>query len=367
MRGSLAVGEAAAPRTDQRRGLDLTVVRWALAGTTLATVLVIGHVHQTGYNILNLLQPGASGPSAAVIRHDFPSTPLPGGLGYDGQQFYAIARQPMHWRALIPALDRPHYRLSRPLFPWLAWLLHPQGAGPALVSALFVVGLASLFVGAVALGVHAQRSGRSAAWATAYPLIPGALVSLRTTTADALAVACVIMALVAERRGRLLATVGWAVAAVLGKEIVVAVLIGNAITRRTRAAVWAVAVSGVAYAAFWLATALAIGSGSSGVVDLSWPLVGLAGAAGHWIGGRDLFAAGSFLVWALITTGALWKVGIRSRRAWLLLVPLGYVLVLRADPLELNLGGPRTYLPLTAVALFVLLEGGASAASRGDG
>lgn len=346
--------------SEDRRGLDVGVLRWATVGTSLAALLVLIHVRQTGYNILNLLQPGANGPSASVIRRDFPATSLPGGLGYDGQQFYAIGRQPMHWRALVPALDRPHYRLSRPLFPWLAWVLHPSGGGPGLVAAFFVVGVAAMMIGAIALGVHARRNGRSPAWAALYPLLPGVLISLRTTTGDALAVSCVLASIVAERRDRPIGTIGWAVAAVLGKEIVLAVLIGNAIARRSRAAILAALAGGAAYVAFWVATALALGSWSSGVVDQTWPLVGFAGAIGRWIGGRDLFAAGAFVIWAAVTLAALAKLGVRSRATWTIWVPLAYLLCLRADPLELNLGGPRTYLPLTAVAIFVLLEVGST-------
>lgn len=342
--------------SEGRRGIDIGVLRWATVGTALATLLVLVHVRQTGYNILNLLQPGANGPSASIVRRDFPTTSLPGGLGYDGQQFYAIGRQPMHWRALIAALDRPHYRLSRPLFPWMAWVLHPSGGGPGLVAAFFVVGVAAMMIGAVAIGVHARRSGRSPAWAALYPLLPGALISLRTTTGDALAVSCLLASFVAERRGRMIGAIGWALAAVLGKEIVMAALVGNAIARRTRAAVLAVIVAGAAYVAFWVATAVALRSWSSGVVDQTWPLVGFVGAMGRWIGGRDLFAAGAFVIWAGLTLAALAKLGVRSRGSWLVALPLAYVLFLRADPLELNLGGPRTYLPLTAVALFVLLE-----------
>ena len=76
------------------------IVVAALAGTLLAMLLVLVHVQMTGRNPLNLLQAGDRGPSAAVIQRDFPDTPLLSGGGHDGQQFYAIARQPMNWRAI---------------------------------------------------------------------------------------------------------------------------------------------------------------------------------------------------------------------------------------------------------------------------
>ena len=345
------------PRVTSERSL-FPVVIWACTGTVTASLLVLWHVRRTGNNVLNLLQPGAAGPSAGVIRRDFPSVTLPPGLGYDGQQFYAIARQPMHWNQLRSALDRPLYRLERPLYPWLGWALHPQGGGRGLVLALFVVGLLAMIGGGIAFGSVAQRAGRSPAFGVLFPLLPGSLIGLRTSTADLLAVSLALWALVADRRRRTLGAVLCAFAAVLTKEIVLAILIGNAIARRTRAAVVSAVIAGAGFTLFWLVAGAVLGTHSSGVVDTSWPVVGLVGALRRWSGGQDLFAAGAFAVLIVVVVMTGRATGLRHRELWALLVPGAYLLVLRADPLELNLGGPRTFLPLTAVCIFLFLAHG---------
>src|SRR5258708_26963513 len=99
------------------------LVKLALIGTFVAAGIVLVDVQIRGsHNPVSLLQPGEQGHSVVVFHRDFPDLELPAGIGHDGQQFYAIARQPMHLDAVAPQLDRPQYRLQRPLLPWLAWL-----------------------------------------------------------------------------------------------------------------------------------------------------------------------------------------------------------------------------------------------------
>ncbi|GAC1586662.1 MAG: hypothetical protein NVS3B21_00930 [Acidimicrobiales bacterium] len=338
------------------RGSIRPVIRWAIIGTTVAVLFVFAHVEATGDNILNLLQAGASGPSARIIHHDFPSAPLPVTAGYDGQQFYAIARAPMHWHSVAASLDRPRYRLGRSLFSWMGWILHPSGGGNGLVAALFVVGVGALFGGAMVFGIAALRAGRSPAWAALYPLLPGSLISLRITTADALAVSFAIASVVAERRRRPVVAVVSALLCVLTKEVLFAIVLGNALARRSRTAVIACAVSGVSFLAFWMVLGLVLSSTSTGVLDLSWPLIGYAGAFRRWIGGHDLVAAASFAVFvATLGAAVLHAYRYERRELWTLGVPLSYLLWLRPDPLELDLAGPRTFLPLTALSLLVIL------------
>src|ERR671919_468424 len=67
-----------------------------------------------------------------------------GGAAYPAEKSFrgglvgaAIARDPMHLHDVADHLDRPRYRLQRPLYPLLAWLLHPGGGGMGLVLAMF--------------------------------------------------------------------------------------------------------------------------------------------------------------------------------------------------------------------------------------
>src|SRR3954453_2980796 len=109
------------------------IATWALLGTFLITIWAFLDVERSGRNSLNFIQPGAKGPSAQAFHEDFPNPVLPDSRGLDGQQFYALARNPFHLSEVAPLLDRPRYRLQRPLLSWLAWALHPTGGGEGLV------------------------------------------------------------------------------------------------------------------------------------------------------------------------------------------------------------------------------------------
>src|SRR5690348_7272434 len=97
----------------------------ALASSVIVAIAILGLNARQGGGTPGLVDPGLRGPSVAVFRHDFPGKRLPDDEGHDGQQFYAIARQPMHPTAAARDLDRPRYRLQRILLPVLAWALHP--------------------------------------------------------------------------------------------------------------------------------------------------------------------------------------------------------------------------------------------------
>ena len=157
--------------------------------TLCMSAYVLLHVAQSSANPLDFIQPGADGPSAEVIRADFPDDELPAGVGLDGQQYYVVARDPMHVRDNADHLDRPRYRMQRPVFPLLAWALHPMGGGTGLIVAFVVVGIVALFVGCVATGALSTALG-GPPWAAAFfAATPGAFWSLRVTVADTLALA----------------------------------------------------------------------------------------------------------------------------------------------------------------------------------
>ncbi|MGI8983455.1 MAG: hypothetical protein ACR2HM_02800 [Acidimicrobiales bacterium] len=146
-------------------------VGWALAGTALAFVLLLLDIRASGNGILRPIRAGARGPGAAVVASDFPTVNAPDQVGLDGQQFYAVARDPFHPDTVAANLDRPQYRYGRPLYPMLAWLLHPSGGGPGLVWAFVIVSLAGLFVGGLAMGVLSSLV-RGPPWAVLFPLLP---------------------------------------------------------------------------------------------------------------------------------------------------------------------------------------------------
>jgi hypothetical protein len=208
--------------------------------------------------------------------------------GFDGQQYYALARDPWHVRG--EPIDFPAYRHARILYPALAWLLSGGGhpvrllwALPAL-NLLAVAGLAWLGAG---LAVH---HGRSAWWGVLLPLVVNAgLPALRDLT-DPLAAltACGLLTAWLMRRPPWV-LFAWAVAAVLSREqnaaVVLIVLLGALPQRRWRCA------AGLAAALLLLA---------------GW-LVGLRGAYGAWPFARETITApfaGVFGHWPLLRSSS---------------------------------------------------------------
>ena len=331
------------------------VVKAAVAGTMLAAMLVLLHVGITGRNPLNLIQAGASGPSAAVIQEDFPDTPIMSHGGHDGQQFYAIARQPMHWHDVAPDLDRPAYRLQRPLLPWLAWALHPTGGGPGLIAALFVVGVGGMLAGAIAMGTLSASVGGSPRLGALFPLLPGTVVSLRITTADALAVGLAFVAiacLVRERNG-------WAavaaVGAVLAKEPIFLVLAGYALWRRDRASVLVTGLAGTVAAglAVVLRTTFPM---EKQIVEFAPPFQSLFRALPEWAAGGDKLAMVTVLGTVALALVALRKGGLRGRFGWAIALQLVLLFILSYDAFALDLNGTRSTLPLAVCAVLALAE-----------
>jgi hypothetical protein len=102
------------------------------------------------------------------------------GAGYDGQFYYALARDP--WHAQTRGIDAPAYRHKRILYPALAWLL-TAGDSQRLRWALPLLNLVAI-AGLSALGgLLALRRGASAWWGVLLPLtVSGGLSALRDLT-----------------------------------------------------------------------------------------------------------------------------------------------------------------------------------------
>lgn len=333
-----------------------------VVGCALAVLGVLVAVQRTGLNILNLIQPGEAGPSATVIHDDFPGSRFPAGLGHDGQQFYAIARQPMHWHRVALSLDRPLYRLQRPLLPWLAWVLHPQGGGSGLILALFAVGIAASLAGGVALAIIAADHGRSAWWGGLFPLLPGALVALRITTSDGLAVALALAAIAAAGRRHTAWAIGLAVGSVLAKEVVVVMLVGYALSSRSRSAVLSASAGVAAAGALALALRIALPVHGPQILELTWPFFGLARSVSDWAAGHNRLASGTAVATVLASGYALWRTrpGQAGRSTFWLptLLSASFLVLVTEDTMNGNLNGPRTMLPLLVLSVVCLLTGG---------
>jgi hypothetical protein len=332
------------------------VIRFALLGAVLLAGVVLLVNEDTGNgNPVSLINPGADGPSAAVIRRDFPDLELPPGLGHDGQQFYAVARDPFPVDRSVPYLDRPQYRLQRPIYPWLAWLLHPRGGGTGLIFALFAVGFAATVAGGIAFGGLVTSAG-GPAWSTLlFAALPGAFASLRISTADILALALGLAAVLALRRGRTPLACVLGVVAVLTREPTFLLLAGVALARRDRPSVLMTVSAAAAAAAWALYLRLTIDVSSDQVMEFVVPFEGWIDAVDRWLDGDDLWAAGAFIVTVVAAGLALWRRP-SGPWVWAIVINLAFLAILDLNVVGLDFNGMRTTMQLLAVSLIALLE-----------
>jgi hypothetical protein len=325
--------------------------RWALIGTLVICLWVFVDVRRSGNNPLNFIQPGASGPSAAVIHHDFPAVELPPGVGLDGQQFYAIARNPWHPTEVAPHLDRPRYRLQRPLLSWLAWLLHPGGGGKGLIWAFVLVGVVAIFGGAMATGALAIRLGGQPWMAALFAVTPGAWFSLRASVADALALALAMAALACACSGRWRAGVVSGVAAVFAKEVIIVVLIGWALSRRTRTSYLFAAIPAAVAVVWFIALRLML-PGHEQVGELVAPFVGWRDAWVHqWSHHRELVGMAAAVGSAAVGVAALVRRGLTHPLGWAVGLTMALGLVSNGDVIGNNYGSTRALMPVLVLGI----------------
>lgn len=333
----------------------------------IAACLVLLDMQTRGNgNPVSLLQPGEQGPSVTAFHTDFPDLQLPSGIGHDGQQFYAIARQPMHWNDVSAQLDRPQYRLQRPLLPWLAWVLHPQGGGTGLVWALFAVELFAFFVGGLALGALSLSLGGPAWLAVVFPLLPGSVASGRIIGADALAAALMTAALALALRNRWIGAVFVAVAAVLAKESVLIIAVGFALWRRDRRGVALAAVPAAVAGGLAIALRVAVSATGKQVQEFTYPFGGLWDSLDLWTHGHEVFALATVTAALVLGVVGLVRHGLRWPLGWALVIELGFTIMLGVNVVGLNFNGTRTTLPLQLlVALAIAVPATRSRASAG--
>lgn len=347
-----ATARAATTPTPWRR-----IVHLALLSTLTMAMVVLWDVNRTGAHPANLVQGATEGPAHALLQRDFPDVEFLPGLGLDGQQYYAMARDPVHLDRAAESLDRPIYRWQRPLFPWLARVVHPMaGGGAGLVAAFFVVGLAALLAGGVAAGALSTALGGRTWPAALFPLLPGAYMSLRVTVSDSLAMALVLVALALSTHRRASIALAVACLAALTRETTVIVFVGWALARRTRAttllAVVPIAVAGTW--AIWLRLTLTAAAPEK-VDELGLPFVGLFGAAReHWLEGTDRLGMLSTLAALALAALALRRAGRTHPLLPALALSLAFVSLMNHNVVGIDFGATRSTMPLAMLALLCL-------------
>lgn len=329
------------------------IVLLALAGTVFTVLLVVNDAAEADH-ISNMLLPGEVGPSVDAVVSDMPDADLAPGRGHDGQQFYAVARAPMHLDEVAEHLDRPRYRLQRPLFPLLAWGLHPSGGGTGLVVALVAVGVAGVALSGVAAGALATALGGGAWPALVVAALPGAYASLRITTADTLALGFVIAALWAAETRRARLGVVAAVASVLTKESMLMVLVAHAAARRTGSSIRAALAGFVTTAGWWLALRVLVDGDGPQVKEFTWPFGGMIVYVDDWLAGKNPIGAAMAIGSFVLAFVALWRRGPRHPLFGSLAAMTAFASVLSASVIALDFNATRTLGPLLALAILTL-------------
>src|SRR5262249_26314417 len=195
---------------------------WPVILTVLLhAAIMAAYVHFQGGDVASLLCVGekriGQPPYEAITKGA-------SGDGYDGQFYYAIARNP--WQHQATGIDKPALRHVRILYPALCWLLS-WGAPRLLIWAMPTVNL--LAVGALAglgswLGVQRGQSGW---WGFTLPLaVSAGMPALRDLTdpVSTLAVCGLLVAWRLEGRGWVVAL--WAAAALFSREQNVVIVLG---------------------------------------------------------------------------------------------------------------------------------------------
>jgi hypothetical protein len=273
--------------------------------TALVAALVFSVSTDSPAGLAGLFQPGTEGSALEVVLEDFEGLEISPNSGHDGQYFYAIAREPMHLSNVAVSLDRARYRLQRPLFPWLAWALHPFGGGPGLAISMFVVGTASVLLLALTTSRLSMFLGGGWWPAVAVPILPGVVASLLIGVADTLALALVLLSVYLALWGRTWQAAVAGAAAVLTKEALLVILVGQAIARRQRAEIAAAASAAGTAAGWWLFLRVTVESNQAQVIELTWPLGGLVDSTSYWMEGTALGGAFNYLLIASSVAAAL--------------------------------------------------------------
>jgi hypothetical protein len=239
---------------------------------------------------------------------------LQGKRGNDGQQFLALALDPLQLEpGTSAAVDNPIYRGKRLLFPLLAWILG-FGQPGVIVWTLGLINVACIGVAAAVVARWAQLEQRSPQWGLAVLALPAYWITLSLNTADLLATTLMLMAALAWKQQRFGAASGSLSAALLTRETALLAWVATGASalqeRRWR---WLVPLALVPLPLWVLTAGLrsrfpAVADGALATIHFTWPfggilrklaqLVGLVALPGVQLSGTErIFDALCFGLW----------------------------------------------------------------------
>ncbi|HEY1698866.1 MAG TPA: hypothetical protein VGG75_04005 [Trebonia sp.] len=151
--------------------------------------------------------------------------------GYDGQFYYRFALNPFNWHPTAYGITVDHnYRYTRIGYPLVTWLLS-AGHAAAVPVMLVMVNLACVAAIGWLGAVFARDSGRHALWGLLFVAYFGLVISVGRDTAEPLADACLLAALLLYRRGRYVWAALLLMYGVITNEPILIMAVGIALTR----------------------------------------------------------------------------------------------------------------------------------------
>ena len=265
----------------------------AAVAVVIGVLIVAASLLRHDGDIAGLIKFGAGDPVAErtahvedVLGREVATVDL---LGHDGSMFFLQALDPFF---LDPGehalhLDRPVYRAQRMLFPTVA------GVGGLLPAEAVLWSMAVVNIGAIALGTAgtarlAQRLGGSPWLGLAFALNPGIVFEFDISGAGIVAFACAVWGTVAVIDRRTRSAVGWFVAAVLAREVMLLYLAGVCChqlwtNRRIPWLLGGVPALGAAAWAGYIRLRLDSHDGVQEVQEFGAPFGGMIDAFGNWL------------------------------------------------------------------------------------
>lgn len=265
----------------------------AIVALVIGLLIIGASLLRHGGDIAGLVKFGDEGDASLITAHAESlldrEVATAGREGHDGRFFFLQSLDPLlvspdEHAAL---LDRPVYRTQRMLYPLLA------GAGGFMPASLLLwsmaaTNLAALIVGTVATGRLARSMDGSHWLGLAFALNPGVIFEFDISGAGIVAFAAAVLGTLALVEGRHRASIGWFVAAVLAREVMLLYLAGVCCWRllTTRRIPWTLgaipALSALAWAGY-TRLRLDSGTGVDEVQEFGPPFGGMLDALDHWL------------------------------------------------------------------------------------
>ena len=197
---------------DPGRRLTLAAVAFTIAVSSGFVVARLAPVHWDPSRFVSAGHVYVPNGSQGLVRRD--------PLGYDGQFFFRLARDPFTSSPTEFGIqfDHPARRQQRILYPFLVWILSGGGHVRAVLWLMVWLNVAAVGLVALAGSALARNIGRSPLAGVLFAAIPGLVISLTFDTPEPVALALALWGYVLLRRGRFFSATTLLTAAALTRE-----------------------------------------------------------------------------------------------------------------------------------------------------